>query len=130
MKIYKVLIIVFLTVCCSTSRNPSTFDEWTGIYESVENEGSSWSFELKITKDSCWLSGIGIQLYFEDLCKTEKTGDTLFIYYLKNIEGNHIGKMQKDVNYINKLFKRKGKYYISSIGMEISVFDELEMKKR
>jgi hypothetical protein len=121
MKTYKVLIIVFLTACCNRPASSpiieKSLNDWTGeyVYSSREYTDGAITlprtYTLKITSDTCRFWGAGFQLYFIDLCTADISNDTIFIRYLKRIEGY---SLEKEQSYVNKLFRKNGKYYINS----------------
>ncbi|MBU2952131.1 hypothetical protein KO493_15630 [Tamlana agarivorans] len=71
--------------------------------------GKSIFYDIKIKKDSVFLSGQGYQTNFYDLCSAIEQNDTLKLYYKESLEGTDYNKNQKPP--LLKLYKKGQEYY-------------------
>lgn len=110
-------------------------ESWYGEYEFATNasEEDDWhesgAYSIVIKPDSCFFTGTGYQLYFEDLCTTEERGaDVIILYFYKLLDGS---SMHNEEPYLGTLFRKDGKYYFNSPALNSeSVYNvDIEIKK-
>ena len=123
MKVKKTMILFIAIGLLAYSSNAGKIsDHWFGSYDisitygesdDESPQGDYIGYGIGINKDSCTLSGAGVQTYFEYLCKVQENKNELHLLYLKIIDGFDLSA-RSPMDTIATLIKDGRRYYIKS----------------